>query len=72
MSVKSVVEDEQEINYPCLMIGLGGMIVLFNKKGCGTIVSFNSSPIDCIGEYQTNWVMSCFNTYTGKVELSNN
>jgi len=60
--------ENQDIDFPCLMISDGGMIVLFEERGHGMVVTGDSHrPIGDIGKC---WGMSNFKPFYGEVTLS--
>ena len=67
--VKYNTEYEKVIQYPYIMAGSRGLVVLFESCGCGTVIRENDH-FD-IGYYSTSWVMSHFNKSNGSVTLSN-
>ena len=68
--IKSVVNVEAERNdYPKLMASKSGVIVLFSKHGCGTIIS-SGEHYEC-GRWRDDWLMDVFNDFDGSITLSN-
>lgn len=70
MTVKAeVVGDVSKHGYPKIKKGHSGVVVLFNKPSCGTIIA--GEEYHNIGEYHTNFDESYFSLFTGSVTLSN-
>ena len=72
--MKSVVVEtrvKRELNYPCLMKSMSGIIVLFIDKHTGIVVSNEGDDDNNIGDYRTNWVESSFVLFEGSITLSN-
>ena len=74
--MKSVIkreEADQVIKYPCLMehTRSPGLVVLFYKPECGTIIANRGNIADEIGDYNTIWIMENFKPFKGTIELSN-
>lgn len=64
-------ENQEEIEYPCLMIGIHmNAIVLFEKEKHGMVL--NQNKIYRIGHYSDVWAMEEFKPFNGTIELSNN
>lgn len=57
-----------DINYPCLLKGRGGMVVLFAQPGRGTVV--HSKGDTQLGYYSQSWDMSRFEKVDVTVTLS--
>ena len=57
------------IKYPCLMVYPDGLLVLFCKESCGTVISRDDTYH--IGEYDENWDMDKFEPFDGEVTLKN-
>ena len=71
--MKSIVKDtskESVISYPCLMLSTEGRIVLFNKSGCGVVVSAKGTAFP-LGHYSDDWYMPHFKPFNGSVTLEN-
>jgi len=58
--------------FPKLMIGTSGVVVLFTNPMCGTVVSAGRSLIGSqIGDHLRTFDPVRFTNFNGKVELSN-
>lgn len=69
-----VVEDvkpKAELEYPCLMVGAYGSVILFRADKCGTVLTTGWNSKRSVGEYRTDWIMDAFQPYTGALTLSN-
>lgn len=67
-----IIQDKPEdtvIEYPCLMQGIDGFVVLFAAKSVGIVVKENKNYN--IGFYSEGWFMSHFKPFKGKLVLSN-
>lgn len=62
MIISSIVRKEgSEWQYPCLGEDNSGTVVLFNEKGCGTLLKASSAyPDVAVGHPSFNWIMSYF------------
>lgn len=68
--MKSTKTDKpSDVEYPCLMMGNNGRVVLFTDRKIGTSIAIDD--YGDLGEYSTNWDMQYFAPYTGKVTLEN-
>ena len=63
-------ENEEELNFPLLMVTLEGKIVLMTEEGKGVVVR-SSDPGQEIGRSSEVWAMSMFKPYMGTLILSN-
>lgn len=71
MSVKSTTSNKiTSTPYPKLMGTHGGLIVLFCRPKCGTVV-VQINPSATVGYYSEDWEMSHFTDYMGSVTLEN-
>lgn len=73
MKSEVIVQEKEEIEYPCLMIGRRqGTIVLMTSKSTGTCVDTGGGCSE-LGEYSENWDMKVFQPLTKgtKVILEN-
>lgn len=62
-----------EAEYPLLGVSnVTGMVVLFNKKMSGTVVSFPSQGYSLGDYYDCDYVMSNFEPLKGSLVLNNN
>lgn len=61
---------KEGINYPCLMIGSDGSIVLM-KAPCEGVVLIEGGSGYEIGYEANNWSMDCFKPFNGEITLSN-
>jgi hypothetical protein len=72
--MKSIISENNNIKYPCLMIFTktdeGSFIVLFNSKDCGMVIN-SENKVYPIGDYSHSWNMLKFTFYTGNVNLTN-
>ena len=62
-------ESSEEKKFPKLMIGGGGIVVLFNTDCEGTVVG--GKEYESIGHYSIGWNMEAFKDYNGEVTLKN-
>jgi len=65
---------KRDQSYPYIGMSENGIIVLFNRTHCGTILlkSSSVSSVFNVGEYRTDWIESNFKPIGGEVVLSNN
>lgn len=59
-----------EYEFPKLMEGSEGLIVLMKERGYGTVVN-DPQGFHRIGTYSVDWAMSFFTDFNGTIELSN-
>lgn len=71
IKVVEAVKPPTPRSYPCLLVGSYGLIVLFKKCECGTVLQNGSQSARAVGEYHTDWIMDAFKPYTGSLTLSN-
>ena len=67
--IKSVINEESSSDYPKLMIGSLGTVMLMSGDGVGVILLADDS--DRVGEMCTSIVMSTFTDFNGSITLSN-
>lgn len=71
IKVVEAIKPKTELEYPCLMVGSHGTVVLFRANKCGTAVVTGGNSKRNVGEYRTDWIMDVFKPYTGSLTLSN-
>jgi len=70
-STLSEKEDEDSIiQYPCHMMSDNGNLVLFTKRGVGTLLA-KGGHREQIGHHSEEWVMAGFKKYNGRVTTEN-
>lgn len=68
--IKQETEQEQEYDYPLLMISKYGKdVVLMTSHGAG--VSIYGSQHNAIGIHSKSWFMRCFKPFKGEITLKN-
>lgn len=69
--ITSQEKDNKEIDYPCLMIR-NGLIVLMTREGVGAVVREDDDGLSSkLGVYSISWIMSTFEPYKGTITLEN-
>lgn len=63
-------ENKTKVEYPCLMIQIGGnSIILFTEECVGTVIKHDCYPV---GEHATDWLSEQhWIPFVGKIEISN-
>ncbi len=61
--------EDSAIEYPCLMQGKYGLVVLFVKEDCGVVVM--QSDVYSLGYYAKDWATDTFTPFKGQIVLSN-
>jgi len=68
MKTEIIKEENKADEYPRLMVGVNGTVVLFREPKIGTVLSGRGwEP----SHYSTSWAMGGFTDFKGKVVLSN-
>lgn len=68
--VKTAIKiTEKDSEFPKMMIGDDGQVVLFSCTGIGVVVT--SGGEDELGEYSEYWEMDRFSDFTGSVTITN-
>lgn len=67
-----LVTNNSDDKYPCIKKWVkGGIIILFNMKGCGTVIYVppNCTEDEKLGDYSNDWNMDCFEDFYGVIKL---
>ena len=70
--IKSEVEKDNKIHYPCLLIDEFDQIVLFTQESEGLLLDKGGNNIGNSIRFSKIWKMDCFKPFTGKITLKNN
>ena len=57
--------------FPRLMIGVGGTVVLFITEGKGTVLKNGKEDKYTVGWYSETWIKTNFKPYTSSLTLRN-
>ena len=68
-ATKRVDKLENAVEYPKLMHGEEGRVVLFTGHETGFLL--NQDDLYSLGHYSHNWKMGCFKDYDGSITLQN-
>lgn len=71
MEIEVIASPENYIpewDYPCVMEGSHGLIVLMTSEGEGVVIK--SNPHHTLGSYAKNWAMGGFTPYIGSITIT--
>ena len=69
--IKSKVEKDNKIHYPCLLIDEYDQVVLFTQESEGLLLDKGSNNIGDSIHFSIRWEMDRFKPFTGKITLKN-